>query len=135
MSNFPLYDNLIMEKSNDDLTLKQKEEFVKITKNLDANGCELIYALIRTYQLENSEDKSTFKIPYGGKFVKDDVKFDLNDLPNELKNMLYKFVLIHEKTIHEEKILEKNRSGDILSVEEKTEVVAVSVKKPKKEKF
>ena len=128
MSNFPLYDNLITEKSSDDLTPKQKDEFVKITKNLDANGYELIYALIRTYQLENSEDKSTFKIPYGGKFVKNDIKFDLNDLPNELKNMLYKFVLIHEKTINEEKIIEKNRSCDILPVEEKKV-------KSKKEKF
>ena len=52
--------------------------------------------------VENNEDKTTFKIPYGGKFVKNDIKFDLNDLPNELKQILYKFVVIHCKTMEEE---------------------------------
>lgn len=98
-SNFPLYDRLYNEISDDeDLTAKQKEEFVKITKNIDSDGQELIYALIRVYQLENSDDKSTFKIPYGGKYVKNDIKFDFNDLPVKLKHMLYKFVQIHIKS-------------------------------------
>ena len=82
---------------------------MKIVKNIDSNGAELIYALIRTYQLENNEDKSTFKLPYGGKFVKDDMKFDFNELPNELKNILYQFVLIHLKTSEEEGIIQENR--------------------------
>jgi len=98
-SNFPLYDRLYNEiKDDEDLTAKQKEEFVKITKNIDSDGQELIYALIRVYQLENSEDKSTFKIPYGGKYVKNDIKFDFNELPIKLKHMLYKFVQIHIKS-------------------------------------
>ena len=101
MSNFPLYDDLLKKSTNDELTTKQKDEFMKIVKNIDSNGAELIYALIRTYQLENNEDKSTFKLPYGGKFVKDDMKFDFNELPNELKNILYQFVLIHLKTSEE----------------------------------
>ena len=118
MSNFPLYDSLIIEKCMEDLSFEQKDEFVKIVKNLDDNGHELIYALIRTYQLENSHDKSTFKLPYGGKYVKNDMKFDLNELPNELKNILYKFCLIHEKTIAEEKMIEKNRiNNDTIEIE------------------
>ena len=109
MSNFPLYDDLLKKSTNDELTTKQKDEFMKIVKNIDSNGAELIYALIRTYQLENNEDKSTFKLPYGGKFVKDDMKFDFNELPNELKNILYQFVLIHLKTSEEEGIIQENR--------------------------
>lgn len=109
MSNFPLYDNLLKKISNDDLATKQKDEFMKIVKTIDVNGSELIYALIRTYQLENNEDKSTFKLPYGGKFVKDDMKFDLNELPNELRHILYQFVLIHQKTSEEEDIIQENR--------------------------
>ena len=60
-------------------------------------------------QLENTEDKSTFKIPYGGKYIKTDLKFDFNDLPNELKHILYKFIKIHTSTMEEEMKIKKNR--------------------------
>ena len=63
-----------------------------------------MYVLIRVYQLENTDDKSTFKLPFGGKYIKDDIKFDLNELPNKLKHMLVKFVDIHSKKIEEETI-------------------------------
>ena len=63
---------------------------MKLVKNIDLDGSERIYVLIRMYQLENNEDKTTFKIPYGGKYVKNDLKFDLNELPFELKQILYK---------------------------------------------
>ena len=109
MSNFPLYDNLLTDISNTDLTTSQKDEFMKLVKNIDVDGIERIYVLIRMYQLENSEDKSTFKIPYGGKFVKNDIKFDLNELPNELKQLIYKFVKIHSSTMEEENNIKKNR--------------------------
>jgi len=114
MSNFPLYDDLLKKVREDELTIKEKDEFMKIIKNIDDNGAELIYALIRTYQLENCEDKSTFKLPFGGKFVKDDIKFDLNELPNELKHILYQFVLVHHKTSQEEDIIQEKRNKNDL---------------------
>jgi hypothetical protein len=61
------------------------------------------------FQLDNCEDKSTFKIPYGGKYVKTDLKFDLNELPNELKQILYKFTTMHYKTMEEEDKIKKKR--------------------------
>ena len=133
MSNFPLYYSLINEKNRDVLTFAQKEEFINIIKTLDNNGHELIYALIRTYQLENSEDKSTFKLPFGGKYVKNDMKFDLNDLPDILQIMLYKFVVIHEKSLAEEKLLEKNRisSEIVISDAPKKSPTEKKVKKKK----
>ena len=104
MSNFPLYDNLFSEvDTNEDLSIKEKDDFIKMIKDIDQVGCELIYVLIRVYQLENTEDKSTFKLPFGGKFIKDDIKFDLNELPNKLKHILYKFINIHTKNTLEEK--------------------------------
>jgi len=109
MSNFPLYDSLSADVSNLDLTTKQKDEFMKLVKNIDLEGSERIYVLIRMFQLENSEDKSTFKIPYGGKYIKTDLKFDLNELPNQLKNILYKFIKIHSSTMEEELKIKKNR--------------------------
>ena len=119
MSNFPLYDSLSVERNNEDLSFKQKDDFIKIVKSIDTKGHELIYALIRTYQLENCEDKSTFKLPYGGKYVKTDIKFDLNDIPNDLKNILYKFVLKHETAIMEEKAIEQKRQNENKIEEEK----------------
>ena len=109
MSNFPLYESLSADVSNLDLTTKQKDEFMKLVKNIDIEGSERIYVLIRMFQLENSEDKSTFKIPYGGKYIKTDLKFDFNDLPNELKHILYKFIKIHTSTMEEEMKIKKNR--------------------------
>jgi len=95
MSSFPLYDSLIVDVSNDELKIEEKDDFMKMIKTFDTNGYELIYALIRVFQLENNEDKSTFKLPYGGKYVKNDILFDLNEFPNKLKQLLYKFVKIH----------------------------------------
>jgi len=109
MSNFPLYDSLSSEVTNVDLTTLEKDELMKLLKNIDVEGSERVYILIRMYQLENSEDKSTFKIPYGGKYVKNDLKFDLNELPFELKQMIYKFVTMHCKTMEEEAKIKKNR--------------------------
>lgn len=103
MSNFPLYDNLYTETDIvDDLSETEKTELLKLIKNIDSLGTEYIYVLIRIYQLENSEDKSTFKLPYGGKYLKNDIKFDLNELPNRLKQMLYKFVKKHVNIKNEE---------------------------------
>lgn len=116
MSNFPLYDSLSAESENIDLTTKQKDELIKLIKNFDDDdeeGNERIYVLIRMFQLENSEDKSTFKIPYGGKYVKNDLKFDLNDLPFKLKQIIYKFVKIHAKTIKEENEIKQNRGIEV----------------------
>ena len=98
MSNFPLYDNLLSEvQTFEDLNNKQKDEFMKLVTDIDDNTSELIYALIRVYQLENSENKNTFTLPYDGKFLEKDIKFDLNELPNQLKQILLKFLLLHEK--------------------------------------
>jgi len=116
MSNFPLYDNLSLECENIDLTTKQKDELIKLIKNVedeDNEGNERIYVLIRMFQMENNEDKSTFKIPYGGKYVKNDLKFDLNDLPFKLKQIIYKFVKIHSKTVKEENEIKQNRCIDV----------------------
>ncbi len=111
MSTFPLYDNLSKDLPTEEMTTKQKDKFMKLVKDIDVNGSELIYALIRVFQLENSEDKSTFKLPYGGKFIKYDMKFDFNELPNELKHILFKFVQIHVKTMKEENILSETRDN------------------------
>ena len=102
MTTFPLYDNLINEvKTSVDLKIKEKDEFISIIKNIDDNTAELIYALIRVYQLENNDTNgSTFTLPYDGKFIDTEINFDLNEFPNKLKQMLFKFLKLHCNVIH-----------------------------------
>lgn len=102
MSNFPLYDSLIKNMEEEEMTIKEQDKFMKMIKNFDIDGFEKIYCLIRIFQLENSEDKSTFKLPYGGKFIKNDISFDFNDFPIELKKLLYRFAKMHSKILKEE---------------------------------
>lgn len=113
MSGLPIYDQLYNDtqtNNNIDLTTKQKDEFMKLLKTLDQNGSELIYALVRFYQLENCEDKSTFILPYDGKYLELDKKaikhgvkyqfqFDLDCFPFHLKQMLYKFIKLHHQSL------------------------------------
>jgi hypothetical protein len=104
MSNFPLYDNLIKEVKNEDLTTKEKETLVKNIKSIDDNGNELLYVLIKVYQFNNEYETTTYcTIPYDGKFVKKDIKFDLEKLPNKLKQIINKFVIMHMETISKDK--------------------------------
>ena len=113
-SNFPLYDNLCLDiPKTKDLTVKQKNDFMKKITHLDDNGFELVYALIRVFQLENNADISTFKLPYDGKFDNSEMKFDLNELPTPLKQMIYKFVLLHTDSMKEETMMAENRTDNI----------------------
>jgi hypothetical protein len=38
MSNLPIYEILFKETSNEDLSTKEKDEFMKIIKNVDQKG-------------------------------------------------------------------------------------------------
>jgi len=105
---FPLYDSLTKSIPKKDLSIKQKKDFITDIQIFDQDGIELIYALTRVYKLQNNDDthnNSNFNLPYGGKFIKDDIKFDLDDFPIPLKRILYKFVSKHKKKMKEEKLI------------------------------
>ena len=102
MNQFPLYNNLLTDISSKDLKTIEKRNFIKNIKKLDQNGFELIYVLIRVYYIDK-EDSTSFTIPYGGKFVKEDIKFDLEVLPFTLKQILYKFIFMHIKKMDDDK--------------------------------
>lgn len=109
MSNFPLYSSLSQDVPSTDLSAKQKTELLKLIKNIDNDGVERIYVLIKIFQVENSKEKNILGIPFNGKYIKTDLEFDLNEFPNELKHIIYKFVKIHTVTMDEEKYISKNR--------------------------
>ena len=104
MSSFPLYENFMKQLDEnckvEDLSSEQKGIFIKNIKIIDKKGSELIYALIRTYQMDNKLNLSN--IPYNGIKKKDNIKFDLENFPYELKHLLYKFVNIHMEAMKEE---------------------------------
>lgn len=108
MSKFPLYDNLSKNIPSKDLTNIQKKNFIKNHRKIDQEGCELVYGLIRMYQMENNEGNTSFNLPYKGKYTDNDITFDLNNFPITLRHILYKFLSIHLDKMKEEKTIEKS---------------------------
>ena len=107
MSKFPLYDSLSKDLPNVDLTLIEKKLFIKKIAKIDNNGHELVYALVRMYQVENNEENTSFTLPYNGTFVDSDIHFDLDKFPIYLKHILFKFLSVHIDKMKEEKTIEK----------------------------
>jgi hypothetical protein len=108
MSKFPLYDSLSKNIPDIDLTSAQKKSFVKIISKIDENGNDLLYALIRMYQVETNEKNTSFTLPYNGTFIDNDINFDLDKFPNSLKQVLFKFLGVHLEKMKEEKNNENN---------------------------
>lgn len=100
MTSFPLYDNLLTS-STKDLTVAQKTMFIKNIKKVnDTSFRDNVYILIRLYHHKNTSNPN-LKLPYEGVIDSNDLTFDLEKFPNELKRMLYKFLNIHMKTARE----------------------------------
>lgn len=106
MSKFPLYDSLSKDISTKDLTASQKRVFIKRISKIDKNGHDLVYALIRMYQVENNEKNTSFTLPYNGTYVENDISFDLDKFPNTLKQILFKFLKVHLDKMKEERTIE-----------------------------
>lgn len=96
---FPLFCHLKneihqQEEDMEPLTGVQMTELVDKIKELDEQGCSLVYALIRYYQIY--EDKSSvMEVPYHMKKIKTGHRFCLEDLPILLQHLLYCFVHLH----------------------------------------
>lgn len=103
MSKFPLYDSLLKDISDTELTVTQKRIFIKRIEKIDNHGHELIYALIRMYQIENKEENTSFTLPYNGTYIENDICFDLDKLPKKLKQILFKFTGVHVEKMKEER--------------------------------
>ena len=100
--NFPLYNTLKTNVPKKDLTVSQKKSLVARIKDLDQEGYDLIFALIKCHYTENKHGEN-LSLPYSAELEKDNISFDLNKLPNELKQILFKFVDIHSKKLEEDK--------------------------------
>ena len=95
MSNFPLYEDLKKDNPKKDLSAKCKLEFIENMKNINMDGKELIYGLIRSHQTESGEN--LFK-----NVSSTDLTFDFNNFPIILKHILHKFANKHIKIMAED---------------------------------
>ena len=109
MSKFPLYENLSKNIKEKDLTVSEKRTFIKRLEKIDQSGQEIVYALIRMYQMENNEGDISFNLPYNGKYVGTNINFDLDEFPHSLKQLLFNFLQIHLTKMKEEQIIEKQK--------------------------
>jgi len=107
MSKFPLYDNLCKGISNTKLNTTQKKSFIKRVEKIDKSGYELVYALIKMYQMENNEGSTSFTLPYNGKYINNEMTFDLDEIPGKLQQILYKFLSAHLSKMKEESAISK----------------------------
>lgn len=96
MSNFPLYQSLSSEvNATKDLTIKEKENCVNILRNIDQEGAELVYALIRSSSMEQT-------LPFGGQRWKNELRFNFNDFPSKLKHLICRFLQLHCEKLEEQ---------------------------------
>lgn len=100
---FPLFSTIFQETENDDeLTAAQCSELCEKIKNLDKEGNEILFALIRHYHLE-IEDGSFNEMPFQCKQNKSGYKMNMSKFPNRLVNIINYFVTLHLNKLHEEK--------------------------------
>lgn len=89
--NFPLYKSLCTDdfKELNDL---QKDELLSRIKDMNDDKHNVLYALIYAYHI--SHDTHIQELPYGGKSLKNGLKFDIDHLPSKLQSMLFQFSAI-----------------------------------------
>ena len=107
MSEFPLYDSLSKNIPETDLSVSDKRAFIKRLEKIDHQGHELVYAVIRMYQMVHNEQNTSFTLPYNGKYINNDISFDLDEFPIPLKQILAKFLAVHIEKMKEERTIAK----------------------------
>jgi hypothetical protein len=101
-NNFPLY-NILTDKINDNkITIEDKNKFLNFVKICDESQSEIIYTIIRIYELKNVKKSSSqiYNIPYKGiskekENNEKDITFDFNLFPLNLQKMLIHFININ----------------------------------------
>jgi len=93
MSSFPLYSNICAKISTSlkEFTDVDKKNLQKMYKKCPEESHELIYALIKSYQIDNNIEPNS-NTPFCGKVLKSGIKFDINNFPNKLQNILKEFI-------------------------------------------
>lgn len=116
---FPLYDFLIKDISNKELTKDEKIKLMSIIPTLDQKGHDNIYTLIRVHGLKTDMGGNIFETPYDGQKIDKilngkptrDIKFNIDKLPYIVSQLVYKFAIIHTQSMTEDSYQEYIRKN------------------------
>lgn len=89
--NFPLYKSLCTDDFKE-LNDNQKDDLLSRIKDMNDDKHNVLYGLIYAYHI--SHDTHLQELPYGGKSLKNGLKFDIDHLPSKLQSVLYQFSAI-----------------------------------------
>jgi hypothetical protein len=94
---FTLYNNILKKSKDKKLTIKEKTNFVKLVKQLDSEGKELLYMLIKQHSVI-CKDPTLFGCTIiETSNINETLTFELSNLPDILSQILYNFLILHEK--------------------------------------
>ena len=75
-----------------ELTDEEKDTLFEKIKIMTDDKQEILYALIKAYYMEEQQQFiTTNELPYGGKVLKNRLKFDLDQIPSKLQYILNSF--------------------------------------------
>ena len=94
-SDFPLYENLKKEEFKE-LSEEEKDNLFEKIKSISEEKQEIIYALIKAFYMEeNKQFISKDELPYGGKILKQRIKFNLDQIPSKLQYILQSYIKLN----------------------------------------
>jgi hypothetical protein len=113
LHNFTLYNVLVNEVEDNEMSAEEKINLSKLIKKIDIEGCEFVYAIIRCYQIEHDivDQHVSTTLPYEGKITKTCIKWDMEKFPNTLLRMIELFLKKHVLKMNEEKVLRQTRKN------------------------
>ncbi len=101
MSTLPIYNNLLSSINTSDITITDDDK-QNLLKNIDAykDTHEIVFAIIRYYQLNNSNNITN--LPFYCKYLKTKkgYKFDIENIPDKLIKIMIEFYKLHTKSIN-----------------------------------
>ncbi len=101
MSTLPIYNNLLSYINTSDITITDDDK-QNLLKNIDAykDTHEIVFAIIRYYQLNNSNNITNS--PFYCKYLKTKkgYKFDIENIPDKLIKIMIEFYKLHTKSIN-----------------------------------
>jgi hypothetical protein len=101
---FPLFQSLFQDTKDlhKDPFRKEDQEFIlEHITNLDENGREIFYAIIRQDQLERTPT-SAETLPNCCKQMKSGIRIDFDRIPNPVKHMLHSFIKKYLRKLNED---------------------------------
>lgn len=116
--NLPLYDMLL--KDIDKSKRFKKNDTIELADNIkkcDENGKNLIYILIRYFQIQNGGVET--EMPYKSTYEHKNFSFSISELPSLLKKILLAFTITHLKKAKEETVITKYRDKKLNDLTER----------------